>query len=399
MTRTTSAASPWHWAGSVIRRTGSVLTEVFDAQGARQGLLSFFHGDHGMSLDLMRRDPGSENGVMETMVAATVAAGPVIGVDRLSLNFAVMRAIFEEGAKIGAGPVMRASRGFLMFASRWWQLESLYRSNEKYEPDWVPRCSSNARVTFRGWGSPPVSPKGSSKTEAAVHRGGRESWLTATPILRWACGLRSPRSSRRRTPKTPPSSRDACRSRRSSGARKLEQIRSRGVDPYATDFERTDMIGDVRSGVRRARADARTGRVVRIAGRVMLNRVTGKLVFAQVKDWSGQIQVMLSLADVGQETSTAGSTRSTSGITSALSVRSSPASVANCPSWPPNSSSPRSAWYRCRTSMRGLRTGGADPAALRGPDRQRRVSGDGGPALDGDPRTSGVFVATGIPRG
>ena len=60
-----------------------------------------------MSLDLMRRDPGSENGVMETMVAATVAAGPVIGVDRLSLNFAVMRAIFEEGAKIGAGPVMR----------------------------------------------------------------------------------------------------------------------------------------------------------------------------------------------------------------------------------------------------------------------------------------------------
>ena len=26
-----------------------------------------------------------------------------------------------------------------MFASRWWQLESLYKSNEKYEPDWVPR--------------------------------------------------------------------------------------------------------------------------------------------------------------------------------------------------------------------------------------------------------------------
>ncbi len=82
---------------------------------------------------------------------------------------------------------------------------------------------------------------------------------------------------------------------------KLEQIRSRGVDPYATDFDRTDMIGDIRAEFGELEPDARTGRTVRIAGRVMLNRVTGKLVFAQVKDWSGQIQVMLSLAEIGQE--------------------------------------------------------------------------------------------------
>jgi lysyl-tRNA synthetase class 2 len=86
-----------------------VLTEVFDAEGARRGLLSFSPwGRRGISLDLMRRSPDAENGVMETMVTATVNAGPLIGADRLSLNFAIMRAIFEEGAKIGAGPVMRA---------------------------------------------------------------------------------------------------------------------------------------------------------------------------------------------------------------------------------------------------------------------------------------------------
>ena len=27
----------------------------------------------------------------------------------------------------------------LIFLSRWWQMESLYRSNLKYSPDWVPR--------------------------------------------------------------------------------------------------------------------------------------------------------------------------------------------------------------------------------------------------------------------
>ena len=50
-----------------------------------------------------------------------------------------MRGIFAEGERIGAGPIIRATRGFLVFASRWFQLESLYRSNAKYDPDWVPR--------------------------------------------------------------------------------------------------------------------------------------------------------------------------------------------------------------------------------------------------------------------
>ena len=90
-----------------------VLTEIFDAGGcpARAAVASRRGVTAGISLDLMRRDPDAENGVMEMMVTATVNAGPLIGVDRLSLNFAVMRAIFEEGAKIGAGPVMRATRG------------------------------------------------------------------------------------------------------------------------------------------------------------------------------------------------------------------------------------------------------------------------------------------------
>jgi lysyl-tRNA synthetase, class II len=35
--------------------------------------------------------------------------------------------------------VIRAWRRLLLFASRWFQIESLYRFNAKFQPTWVPR--------------------------------------------------------------------------------------------------------------------------------------------------------------------------------------------------------------------------------------------------------------------
>ena len=58
---------------------------------------------------------------------------------RLSLNFAVFRNALERGGKIGAGPVLRAWRGLLLFMSRWFQIESLYKFNAKFCPAWEPR--------------------------------------------------------------------------------------------------------------------------------------------------------------------------------------------------------------------------------------------------------------------
>ena len=57
----------------------------------------------------------------------------------MSLNFAVFRAALERGERIGAGPVLRAWRGFLLFLSHWFQIESLYKFNAKFCPEWVPR--------------------------------------------------------------------------------------------------------------------------------------------------------------------------------------------------------------------------------------------------------------------
>ncbi|MGW3957761.1 bifunctional lysylphosphatidylglycerol synthetase/lysine--tRNA ligase LysX, partial [Streptomyces sp. NPDC004752] len=117
-----------------------LLVEALGADGRLLALLSFVPwGTDGVSLDLMRRDRGAPNGVMEFMVAELCAAAPKLGVRRISLNFAVFRSVFEEGARIGAGPVLRLWRRMLLFFSRWWQLEALYRSNAKYHPEWYPR--------------------------------------------------------------------------------------------------------------------------------------------------------------------------------------------------------------------------------------------------------------------
>ncbi|MXD28405.1 DUF2156 domain-containing protein, partial [Escherichia coli] len=75
----------------------------------------------GFSLDVMRRSPAADNGVTELMVTGLMTAGRELGIRRVSLNFAVFRSAFEEGARIGAGPVLRLWRRLLLVASRWWQ--------------------------------------------------------------------------------------------------------------------------------------------------------------------------------------------------------------------------------------------------------------------------------------
>jgi lysyl-tRNA synthetase class 2 len=87
----------------------------------------------------MRRSRDSANGVNELLVVAALAGAAELGVRRVSLNFALFRAALEQGARLGAGPVLRAWRSLLLLASRFWQIDSLYRFNAKFRPQWVPR--------------------------------------------------------------------------------------------------------------------------------------------------------------------------------------------------------------------------------------------------------------------
>jgi lysyl-tRNA synthetase class 2 len=108
--------------------------------GVLRAILHFVPwGTDGLSLDLMRRDRSAAPGLNDFLIVETIKRGPDLGVKRISLNFAVFRAALERGERIGAGPVLRAWRRVLMFASRWFQIESLYKFNAKFSPQWVPR--------------------------------------------------------------------------------------------------------------------------------------------------------------------------------------------------------------------------------------------------------------------
>jgi lysyl-tRNA synthetase, class II len=141
------------WRGSPTERGFSMaLGRVGDAEdgrcvvatatenGALRAMLHFVPwGSDGLSLDLMRRDRSAQPGVNDFLIVEAIKAAHALGVKRISLNFAVFRAALERGERIGAGPVLRVWRRFLVFISRWFQIESLYKFNAKFCPVWVPR--------------------------------------------------------------------------------------------------------------------------------------------------------------------------------------------------------------------------------------------------------------------
>ncbi|GHE32970.1 membrane protein [Streptosporangium violaceochromogenes] len=96
-------------------------------------------GGDGISLDLMRRDRDADPGLNELLIVKALQAAPGLGVRRVSLNFAMFRAVLARGERLGAGPVLRAWHSVLVFLSRWFQIESLYRFNAKFHPVWLPR--------------------------------------------------------------------------------------------------------------------------------------------------------------------------------------------------------------------------------------------------------------------
>jgi lysyl-tRNA synthetase class 2 len=128
--------------------SGCLLVLCHDDRSRLRGVLQFVPwGRDGLSLDLMRGDRTAENGLMEFMLAGVLQAAPGLGIRQVSLNFAVLRSVFARAEELGAGPVLRAWHRILQAASRFWQIESLYRANAKYQPAWRPRylCFPTAR--------------------------------------------------------------------------------------------------------------------------------------------------------------------------------------------------------------------------------------------------------------
>ncbi len=272
----------------------SVMVEAYDSRGELRGMLSFVPwGRRGLSLDLMRRDRDAENGLNEYMIAEVVAASSRLGAQRISLNFAMFRAVFSDGERIGAGPVLRAWRGVLSMASRFFQLESLYRSNTKYGPEWEPRflCYSSARrlprVGIVAGALEGFVPTGRSARALRLETV-TDEFVEETKRIDENAAQPAPKTVRRP---------DQVRVR----IAKLDRLRENGIDPYPVGFAREDLLGDVVKKFGGLAADDHTGHRVRLAGRVLAMRNLGGLCFARVKDFSGEIQLMLdaSVLDLG----------------------------------------------------------------------------------------------------
>ena len=70
---------------------------------------------------------------LELLVQMGVTTAPVVDVTDHPVGVVSLRGL------IGASPGTRAWRRILIFASRWAQIESLYRFNAKFQPAWEPR--------------------------------------------------------------------------------------------------------------------------------------------------------------------------------------------------------------------------------------------------------------------
>ncbi|MEU4190543.1 bifunctional lysylphosphatidylglycerol synthetase/lysine--tRNA ligase LysX [Kribbella sp. NPDC026611] len=279
-----------------------VMVIARDSEGTVRGLLSFVPwGVRGVSLDLMRRDPESANGLMEFMVTSLVDACGDLGVHRISLNFAMFREIFSDAERVGAGPVLRLTNALLTAGSRFWQLESLYQSNEKYLPRWSPRlmCYSRgaslaqvvlAAGTAEGFLPAPRPWTRVDSAEAAE----RHSIMTADGGA-FAAAVRAQEVELLRPVLPERKLTEQEQIRRT----KLSELVAAGIEPYPVSVPRTETLERVRELYPNLAPDHHTGHTVSVTGRVMRMRDHGGLAFAQLQDGLAQLQVMLTAEDCG----------------------------------------------------------------------------------------------------
>ncbi|HZZ28130.1 MAG TPA: lysine--tRNA ligase [Pirellulales bacterium] len=91
---------------------------------------------------------------------------------------------------------------------------------------------------------------------------------------------------------------------------KLRKIVALGIDPWGSRFDGYQAIGEIRRreteiAVSEPAAGSQHGEQhgprVRAAGRIVLMRDTGKLIFANIRDWTGQIQLYIGKKQVGDQ--------------------------------------------------------------------------------------------------
>ncbi len=81
----------------------------------------------------------------------------------------------------------------------------------------------------------------------------------------------------------------------------IESMREAGVNPYPYRFDRTHQLGEIRASHGSLEPGTETTDEVTVAGRIMLKRDQGKLIFCTLRDRSDDIQLFVSKSVVGDD--------------------------------------------------------------------------------------------------
>ncbi|WP_164931180.1 bifunctional lysylphosphatidylglycerol synthetase/lysine--tRNA ligase LysX [Corynebacterium pelargi] len=263
-----------------------VMIEALDAEGQTRGLLSFVPwGRTGLSLDVMRRDlEHAANGVTEFMVAALLMGARELGVKRVSLNFAFLRETIAAGEDVGATLPQKISRGAVALMSRKFQIEQLYRSNMKYDPQWLTRylCWRNssdlaAIAVALGLAEGQIS-------VPLANDGAREQpiYQAANPAIVEFLSHAKPTIPEPHYPQQV-----------KQKMQRREALLAEGEDPYPTDFQREQRLSALEA--------LAPGAAVSTAGRVIGRSDHGGVQFYRLRDWDSEFQVLIEREQVGRD--------------------------------------------------------------------------------------------------
>ena len=82
---------------------------------------------------------------------------------------------------------------------------------------------------------------------------------------------------------------------------RIEQLSAAGTDPYPHRFDRTHQVDELRHRYADLAPGTETDQRVSVAGRLMLKRDSGKLLFGTLRDRTGDIQLFISKAVIGDD--------------------------------------------------------------------------------------------------
>ena len=81
----------------------------------------------------------------------------------------------------------------------------------------------------------------------------------------------------------------------------LDALRAQGTNPYPYRFDRSHTLGEIRNEFGALEAGSETEAHVTVAGRILLKRDQGKLIFATLQDRETSVQLFVSKAIVGDD--------------------------------------------------------------------------------------------------